>query len=152
MMLLKCYTQYASKFGKLSSGPRTRKGLFSFQSQRKAVPLNVQTTAQLHSSHTLAKSCSKFSKPGFNSMWTINFQIFKMHLERQKNQRSNCQHLLDHHKSKSVPKKHILVLYWIQQSLCCADHNKLENSSRDGNTRPHDLPPEKSVCKSRSNS
>ena len=26
------------------------------------------------------------------------------------------------------------------------DHNKLENSSRDGNTRPHDLPPEKSVC------
>ena len=32
------------------------------------------------------------------------------------------------------------------------DQNKLENSSRDGNTRPPDLPPEKSVCKSRSNS
>ena len=32
------------------------------------------------------------------------------------------------------------------------DHNKLENSERDGNTRPPDLPPEKSVCKSRSNS
>ena len=32
------------------------------------------------------------------------------------------------------------------------DHNKLENSSRDGNTRPPDLPPEKSVCWSRSNS
>ena len=32
----------------------------------------------------------------------------------------------------------------------CVDHNKLENSSRDGNTRPLDLPPEKSVCKSRS--
>ena len=32
------------------------------------------------------------------------------------------------------------------------DHNKLENSSRDGNTRPSDLPPEKSVCRSRSNS
>ena len=32
------------------------------------------------------------------------------------------------------------------------DHNKLENSSRDGNTRPPDLPPEKSVCRSRSNS
>ena len=27
------------------------------------------------------------------------------------------------------------------------DHNKLENSERDGNTRPPDLPPEKSVCK-----
>ena len=32
------------------------------------------------------------------------------------------------------------------------DHNKLENSSRDGNTRPPDLSPEKSVCRSRSNS
>ena len=32
------------------------------------------------------------------------------------------------------------------------DHNKLENSSRDENTRPPDLPPEKSVCRSRSNS
>ena len=28
----------------------------------------------------------------------------------------------------------------------CVDHNKLENSERDGNTRPPDLPLEKSVC------
>ena len=34
----------------------------------------------------------------------------------------------------------------------CVNHNKLENSSGDGNTRPPDLPPEKSVCRSRSNS
>ena len=32
------------------------------------------------------------------------------------------------------------------------DHNKLENSLRDGNIGPHDLPPEKPVCRSRSNS
>ena len=38
MMLLKCCTQYASKFGKLSSGHRTGKGQFSFQSRRKAMP------------------------------------------------------------------------------------------------------------------
>ena len=49
MMLLKCCTQYASKFGKLSSGHRTGKGQFSFQSQRKAMPKNAQTTTQLHS-------------------------------------------------------------------------------------------------------
>ena len=55
MMLLKSCTQYASKFGKLSSGHRTRKGQFSFQSQRKAMPKNAQTTSQLHSSHMLAK-------------------------------------------------------------------------------------------------
>ena len=34
----------------------------------------------------------------------------------------------------------------------CVGHNKLENSERDGNTRPPDLPLEKSVCRSRSNS
>ena len=53
---------------KLSSGHRTGKGQFSFQSQRKAMPKNAQTTTQLYSSHTLAKQCSKFSKPGFNNM------------------------------------------------------------------------------------
>ena len=55
MMPWKCCTQYASKLGKLSSGHRTGKGQFSFQSQRKAMPKNAQTTAQLHSSHTLVK-------------------------------------------------------------------------------------------------
>ena len=39
----------------LDSGCRTGKGQFSFQSQRKAMPKNVQTTAQLHAFHTLAK-------------------------------------------------------------------------------------------------
>ena len=41
---LKCCTRYASKYGKLSSGHRTGKGQFSFQSHRKAMPKNVQTT------------------------------------------------------------------------------------------------------------
>ena len=34
----------------------------------------------------------------------------------------------------------------------CVDHNKLENPERDGNTKPPDLPLEKSVCRSRINS
>ena len=34
----------------------------------------------------------------------------------------------------------------------CVDHNKMENSERDGNTRPPDLPLEKSVCRSGSKS
>ena len=34
----------------------------------------------------------------------------------------------------------------------CVDHNKLKNSKRDGNNSPPDLPPEKSVCRSRRNS
>ena len=49
------HTQYASKFGQLSSGHRTGKHQFSFQFQRKAMPKNVQTITQLCSSHMLAK-------------------------------------------------------------------------------------------------
>ena len=54
MMLLKCYTQYVSKFGKPSYGHRTGKGQFSLQPQRKAMPKNVQTTIHLCSFHMLA--------------------------------------------------------------------------------------------------
>ena len=109
MMLWKCCTQYASKFGKLSSGHRTGKGQFSFQSQRKVIPKNAQTTTQFHSSYMLVKKSSKFSKPGFSNTWTVNFLMFKMVLERQRNQRSNCQHSLDHWKSKKVSEKHPLL-------------------------------------------
>ena len=52
---VKVVPSYASTFGKLSSGHRTGKGQFSFQFQRKAMQKNAQPTAQLHSSHTLAK-------------------------------------------------------------------------------------------------
>ena len=52
---VKVLHSYASKFGKLSSGHRTGKGQFSFQFQRKAMPKNAQTTAQLYSSHMLVK-------------------------------------------------------------------------------------------------
>ena len=81
---------------KTQQWPGTGKGQFSFQSQRKAVPKNAQTTAQLNSSHMLVKHCSNFSKPSFNSTQTVNFQMFRLGLEKQRNQRSNCQHSLDH--------------------------------------------------------
>ena len=51
----KCY----SKFGKLSSDGKTGKGQFSFQSQRRAMPKNVQTTIQLCSFYMLARLYSK---------------------------------------------------------------------------------------------
>ena len=52
---------------KTQQWPQDWKSQFSFQSQRKAMTKNAQTTAQLHSSHMLVKSCSKFSKPGFST-------------------------------------------------------------------------------------
>ena len=51
----------------------------SFQ---KAMLKNAQTTTQSQSSHTLVKKCSKFSKPGFSNMTTVNFQMFKLVLEK----------------------------------------------------------------------
>ena len=81
-MLLKYCSQYTSKPGKLSHGHRTRKGQFSLESQRKAMPKNAQTATQLHSSHMLVMWCSKFSKSGFNNMWTMNHQMFKLDLEK----------------------------------------------------------------------
>ena len=72
MMLWKRCTQYASKFGKLSSGHRTRKGQFSIQTQRKAMPKNAQFFGTI----------ALFSKPGFNSTWTMNFQMFKLDLQK----------------------------------------------------------------------
>ena len=61
-------------------------------------------------------------------------------------------------------KDQIANIYWIikkarefqkniyAKAFDCVDHNKLETSERDGNTRPPDLPLEKPVCRLRSNS
>ena len=67
---------------KTQQWPQDCKRSVFMQSLRKAMPKNVQTTTQLYSSHTLAKYCSKFSKPGFNSTWTKNFQMLKLDLEK----------------------------------------------------------------------
>ena len=70
--------------------------------------------------------------------------------KRQRNQRTNCQHQSDHRESKEIPEKNIY--------FCFIDYAKafvwikLENSSRDENIKSPYLPPEKAVCRSRSNS
>ena len=53
LFLFYLFTFLMVYIGKLSRGHRTGKGQFSFQSQRKAMPKNAQTTTQLHSSHML---------------------------------------------------------------------------------------------------
>ena len=149
MMLSKCCTQHVSKFGKPSSGHRTGKGQSSSQFPRRAVLKNVPTTGQLHSSPMLVRLCLKSSRLGFRITWPCRCSSWIQ--KRQRNQKSNCQHPLDHQKSKRVPEKYLLLLYWLCQSLC-VDQNKLKNSSRDGNTKPPYMLPEKSVCRSGSNS
>ena len=125
-MLLKCYTQYASKFGKLSSGHRTWKGQFSLQSQRKAMPKNVQTTTQLHSFHILEKQCSKFSKPGFNSTWTVNFQMFKLPFRKgwgTRGQITNIHWIIK--KAREFQKNIYFCFVDYAKAFDCVDHNKM---------------------------
>ena len=69
-MQWKCCTQYASKFGKLSSGHRTGKGQFSFQSQRRTMPKNAETTTRLRSFHMPVHIWWWFSHKVVSDSWT----------------------------------------------------------------------------------
>ena len=78
MMLWKCCIQYASKFGKLSSGHRTGKGQVFIPVPKKGNAKecwNYRTIALI--SHA-SKVTLKISKPGFSNMWTVNFLMFKL--------------------------------------------------------------------------
>ena len=125
MMLWKCCTQYASKFGKLSNGHRTGNGQFSSQFQRKAMPKNVQTTAQLHSFHTLAKKRSKFSKRGFNFMWTENFQMFKLVLEKAEEPEIKLPTSAGSWKKQESSRNVYICFIDYAKAFDCVDHNKL---------------------------
>ena len=52
-------------------------------------------------------------------------------------------------KSREFQKNLYFCFIDYAKAFDCVDHNKLENSERDGNSRPPDMPPEKSVCRSR---
>ena len=120
-MLVKNCTQYVSKFGTLSSGHRTGKGQFSFQSQRKAMPKNAHTTTQLHSS----KWWSKFSKPGFNSTWTMNFQMFKLDLEKAEEPEIKLPTSVVSSQKQEVQKNIYFCFIDYTKAFDCVDYNKL---------------------------
>ena len=151
MMMWKCYTQYVSKFGKLSSGHRTGKGQFSFPSQRKTMPKNAQTTAQLHSSHTLVM----FKIPQARFQQYVNHEIPDVQavFKKGRGTRDEIANILWIIKRSREFKKNIYFCFIdYAKTFDCLDQNKLENSESVWNTRPPDLPLEKFVCTSGSNS
>ena len=153
MMLWNCWTQYASKFGKPSSGHRTGKRVFiSIPKTGKAKECLNHCTIELisHASKTMLKILQVRLQQYVNcELQDVRAGFRKGRGTRD--QTANIHWLMK--KSKSAPEKHLLLLYWLHQSLwLCRSQQTVENSERDGNTRPPDLPPEKSVCRSGSNS
>ena len=160
-MLLKCCTNMPANLenSALSSGHRTGKDQFSFQSQRKAMPKNVRTIAQLQSFH-------KFLIISHASQ--IMFKILQARLQQYMNwelsddqagfrkgrgtrhQIANIHCIIE--KEREFQRNIYFCFIDYAKAFDCVDHNKLENSSSDGNTRPPTLPPGNSVCRSSSNS
>ena len=94
----------------------------------------------------------KSFKLGLNSMWIENFQMHKLDLEKAEEPENKLPTSTgSSKKQKSSRKTSISALSTMPKSLGRSQET-VENSSRDGNTNPLYLPPEKSVHRSRSNS
>ena len=116
-MQLNCFTQNASKFGKLSSSHRIGKSRFSSQSQRKGMPKNDQTTTKSHSFYMLVRWYSKSFKLGFNSMFTRNFQMEKLDLEKAEEPEIKLPASTGSWKKQESSRKTSTVLRWLCWSL-----------------------------------
>ena len=89
------------------------------------MPKNIKTTTQLHSSHMLAKKCSKLSKPGFNSTWTMNFQMFKVILEKAEEPEIKLLTCVGLSKMWKFQKNIYFCFIDYAKAFDCVDHNKL---------------------------
>ena len=126
-MLLKCCTQCASKFGKLSNGHRTGKGQFSFQSQRKAMPKNVETTIALisHASKVLLKILHARLQQYMNRELPDVQAGFRKG-RGTRDQIANIRRIIE--KAREFQKNIYFCFIDYAKAFDCVDHNKLENS------------------------
>ena len=113
-----------------------------------AMAKNVQTATEFHSSHTLAKQCSKFSKPGFNNMLTMNLQMFRLDLEKAKEPEIKLPTSISSLKEQESFRKTSTSALLIMLKPLTVDQNKLWKILKEMGLSD----PEKSVCRSRSNS
>ena len=90
------------------------------------MPKNDPTTAQLHSSHMLVKWYLKFSKPGFSNTWIVNFQIFKLVLEKAEEPEIVLPTSAGSSKKQESSRKNIYFCFiGYAKAFDCVDHNKL---------------------------
>ena len=148
MTWINCYVQYVSKFGKLRSGYRT--GKISFHSNLKECSNYHKLALISHASKVTLKILQA------RLQQYVNWELSEVHAGFRKGRRTRdqianiCWITRKQANSRKTSISASLIMY--TKAFDCVDHYKLENSSRDGNTRPPDLPPERSVCRSRSNS
>ena len=113
-----CYTPYASKFGTLSSGHRTGKGHFSFQSQRKAILKecsHYHTTALIsHTSKVMLKILQARLQQYMNHEIPDVQGGFRK-VRGTRDQIVNICWIIE--KAREYQKKNLLLLYWLHQSL-----------------------------------
>ena len=115
-----------SKSGKLSSGHRTGKGQFSFQSQRKAMPKNAQTTPQLHSSHTLVKLMLKILQARLQQYVNLelpNVQAGFRRVRGTRDQIANIHWIIE--KAREFQKNIYFCFIDYAKAFDRVDHNKL---------------------------
>ena len=78
--------------------------------------------------------------------------MFKLDLEKAEEPEIKLPTSVGSSKAREFQKNIYFCFIDYAKAFDCVDHNKLENSERDGNTRPPDLPLEKFVCRSGGNS
>ena len=112
--------------------------------------LNYRTIALI--SHA-SKVMLKILQPAFSNMWTVNFLMFKLVLEKAEEPEIKLPTSAGSWKKQKSPRKtSISALLTMPNPWICGSQQTVENSERDENTRPPGLPLEKSVCRSGSNS
>ena len=112
-MLLKCCTQYVSKPGKPSNGHRKRSTLIPIPKKGSTKECSNHRTIALIYHVSEVMLCSKSFKLGFSHYMNQGLPDIQMlGLEKgRKNQKSNCQHLLDHRESKRNQEKHLPLFH-----------------------------------------
>ena len=89
----------------------------------------------------------KILQVGFNSVWTVKFQKFKLDLEKTEEPEIILPTSTGSLKKKEFQKNIYFYFVNYAKTFDCGSQQTVENSSWDGNTRPSDLLPEKSVCR-----
>ena len=111
------------------------------------MPKNVQTTAQLHSSHKLVKKCLKFSKPGFNNIWTLRIQNIQSGFRKGRGTRdqiANIHWIIE--KAREFQKNIYFCFIDYAKAFDCVDHNKLWEILQEILQYQTTLPASREIC------